>query len=209
MHRYLSAAFSSRSGSGRKGLVRAAAIAALLTFVSSGFAATPAPSKASLDGVYVFHFTSTKEVYWSASKVCHYATGNYTYTGGGQSVDTEVVTGEATFDGAGSVTFKFTQNRSFNAAASNATVEITCPSKAGGPANITSGQMVLDPATNGSFTGSYTVTTAGAATVTLPAGAGDLELSLAALNTAGLSTTFLINNPDGSDSYLVGIGVHK
>lgn len=183
--------------------------AALLLPGGVCLAATPAPSNASLEGVYVFHFTSTKEVYWSATKSCHYANITYTYTGGGQSVDNEVVIGEATFDGKGGVVINFTDNHKFNSAASDASVSITCPAKPGGSVNISNGQMILDPATTGRFTGSYTVTSTGLATITLPASEGELGLSLAAFNSAGLSTTFLINNPDGSDSYLVGIGVHK
>lgn len=209
MNRCLSMAFPSVLRAIGNGRTRPVVTAAFLMLAGSCFAATPAPTNASLDGVYVFHFSSTKEVNWFKTVTCHYATGNYTFTGGGQSANTEVIAGEATFDGRGHVVINFTDNRKFNSAASNATVSITCPSKAGEPANINDGHMVYEPATTGQYSGSYAVTSTGSATITLPDGEGGLELSLAAFNSAGLSSTFLIDTPDGSDSYLIGIGVHK
>jgi hypothetical protein len=182
-------------------------IVALLAFPRSSFAATP--SNASLSGAYVFHFTSVKENYWYRNVSCHYANITYTYGGGGQSANTEAVVGDATFDGKGHVTINFTDNHHFNSAASNATVSITCPAKPGGSVNTNNGQMVLDPASSGTYTGTYDVKSDGSATITLANGDGGLGLNLAAFDSAGLSTTFLINNPDGTDGFLSGVGVHK
>ena len=182
-------------------------IAALLAFPHSSFAA--APSNASLSGTYVFHFTSVKENYWYRTVSCHYANVTYTYGGGGQSANAEVVVGEAIFDGKGHVTINFTDNHRFNQAASNASVSITCPAKPGGSVNTNNGQMVLEPVSSGTYTGTYEVKSDGSAAITLTDVDGGLGLNLAAFDSAGLSTTFLINNPDGADGFLTGVGVHK
>lgn len=184
-----------------------AAMAVLLPFAGRGFAASP--SNASLSGTYIFHFSNVKEVNWFATKSCHYANVTDTFSGGGQSVDEEVVTGEATFDGKGHVSFSFTDLHHFDQAASNATVSITCPAKPGEGANTNNGHMVYEPATSGTYTGTYSVKSNGSAAVTLAEVDGGLDLSLAAFNSAGLSTTFLIDTPDGTYGYDQGIGVHK
>ena len=192
-----------------KGLRTLLLVAAFAMLAGACFAATPAPTDASLDGAYVFHFSSVKEVNWFKSVTCHYPKASYTFTGGGQSADNEVITGEAIFDGKGHVTLNFTDNRKFDETESNASVSITCPAKAGEPANIDNGQMVLYPATSGSYKGTYTVKSDGSAAITLPDGEGGLGLNLAAFNSAGLSTTVLIDNADGTDGFLSGIAVHK
>ena len=184
-----------------------AAVAVLLPFAGRGFAAPP--SNASLSGTYVFHFSNVKEVGWYATKSCHYTNITDTYSGGGQSVDEEVVTGEATFDGKGHVSFSFTDLHHFDQAASNATVSITCPAKPGEGVSTNNGHMVYEPASSGTYTGTYAVKSDGSATVTLTEVDGGLELNLASINSAGLSTTFLIQNPDGNYGYDLGIGVHK
>ena len=191
----------------RGGLHLLIGVAALLPFASRGFAATP--SNASLSGTYVFHFSNVKEVNWYASKSCHYTNATYTYGGGGQSVDAEIITGEATFDGKGHVSINFTDSHHFNQAASNATVSITCPGKPGEGVNTNNGHMVYEPASTGTYTGTYAVKSDGSATITLTQVDGGLELNLTAFNSAGLSTTFLIDNPDGNYGYDQGIGVHK
>jgi len=181
------------------------AVAMLL--MRAGYAASP--SNASLNGTYVFHFTNVKEEGWYATKSCHYTNITYSYGGGGQSVDAEVITGEATFDGKGHVSISFTDIHRFDQAASNATVSITCPSKPGGSVNTNNGHMVYYPATSGKYTGSYAVKSDGSSTITLNGVDGGLDLNLASFDSAGLSTTFLINNPDGQYGYDLGIGVHK
>jgi hypothetical protein len=192
----------------------AARVLALPVFAAAatigGFAATPVPTNKSLDGVYVMHFTSTKEVYWSASKTCSFPKNiKETFTGQGQSTNTMVVVGNATFDGNGHVSISYTEYNQFNATASNDTVEITCPKTASNPANIDSGHMVQDGPSSATLTGTYEVKANGTATVTLPATGGGLELNLAGLSSTGLSSTFLIDNPDGEYGFLIGEGVLK
>jgi hypothetical protein len=183
--------------------------AAFAMLAGACFAATPAPTDASLDGAYVFHFSSVKEVYWSKSVTCHYPTATYTFGGGGQSVDNEIITGEATFDGKGHVSISFTDYHKFDESASNASVSVSCPAKAGAQPNIDNGQLVFEAPSSGTYTGTYAVNSKGSATITLSDGEGSLGLSLAAFNSAGLSTTVLIDNPDGADGFLSGIAVHK
>jgi hypothetical protein len=192
-----------------KGLRALILIAAFAMLAGACLAATPAPTKASLDGTYVFHFSTVKEVNWSNSVSCHYTNATYTYTGYGQSVDDEVITGEAIFDGKGGVVIHYTDNRKFDQAASDDTVSITCPSQPGGSVNTNNGHMVLYPTTSGTYTGTYSVSSDGSAAITLPAVDGGLTLNLSAFNSAGVSTTFLIDTPDGTDDFLSGIGVLK
>lgn len=202
--RYLSTNFRTSRPVVRAGL---GAATALLLLSGRGYAATP--TNASLNGAYVFHTSTVKEEYWNATKSCHYTNITYTYGGGGQSANTEIINGEATFDGKGHVSIDYTDIHRFNPAASNETVSITCPSKPGGSVNTNNGHLVDDSPASGSLTGTYVVNSDGSATITLADDQGELDLNLAAFNTAGLSTTFLIIIPDSPDANGTGIGVHK
>jgi hypothetical protein len=192
-----------------KGLRTLLLVAAFAMLAGACFAGTPAPTDASLDGTYVFHFSNVKEVNWYKTVTCSYPKAKYTFTGGGQSVDSEIIMGEATFDGKGHVSINFTDYHKFDESASNATVSIACPAKEGAPPNIDNGQLVFEAPSSGTYTGTYSVKSNGSAAITLPDGEGYLGLNLAAFNSAGLSTTVLIDNPDGTDGFLSGIAVHK
>ncbi|MGB6686359.1 MAG: hypothetical protein WBE76_00790 [Terracidiphilus sp.] len=182
-------------------------IIALLATPRSSFAATP--SNASLSGTYEFHMSEVKEVYWYRNVSCHYTNITYTYSGGGQSANTEIINGEATFDGKGHVSISASDIHHFNSAASDATVSITCPAKPGDQVITNNGHMVLDATTPGSLEGTYAVKADGSGTITLSDGDGGLDLNLSAFNSAGVSTTVLIINPDSSEAYGTGIAVLK
>src|SRR5579863_504364 len=120
----ISTGFKSTRALARNGARLLAVLAALLVLAGPCFAATPTPTAASLNGVYVFHIYTVKEAYWYKSKNCTYSTGTFTYAGGGQRAYGEIITGEATFNGKGGVTFNATQMNKFNSTASDNTVII-------------------------------------------------------------------------------------
>jgi hypothetical protein len=205
--------FASRPAVLRGGLSLLAAMAVLLPFAGRGFAATPAPTNASLSGAYVFHITNVKEAYWYKSKSCTYSIGTFEYAGGGQAANTEIINGEATFDGKGHVTITADDLNRFNSTASSNTVIIPpCPSKPGAPLNINNGHMVDESMSLGTIDATYAVESNGSGTITLPDGQGTLSLNLAAFNSAGVSMTVLMINPNGdaNDPNLgTGIAIHK
>ncbi len=168
------------------------------------------PNEASLSGTYVFHILTVKEVYWYNTKVCHYATGDYTYGGGGQAADGYVINGEATFNGKGDVSIKAVTLNKFNPTASNNTVTFgVCPAKIGEPMSITDGSMVTENEPAITVAATYTVNSDGSGTITLPDGQGSLSMNLSAFNSSGISTTVLLLNPNNSTSVGEGIGIHE
>jgi hypothetical protein len=182
-------------------------IAAAATLVNCGiaFGATPAPTVASLNGPYVFHFSVIKEAQWSTTKNCTYKGDTNTYWAGDQSAYTEMAYGTATFDGKGHVTLVMTDNHKLNQAASNATATITCKSTGG--ANTIGGNMVYEAPVTSTVTAAYTVSASGTGAITLPDDQGTLDLDLTLFTSSGLSTTLLMRSMDNNIG--TGIAVHK
>ena len=180
-------------------------IAAAAILVMCGVAFAAPPSASSLNGPYVFHFSTPKEAQWSRTKACTYKGVTNTYWAGDQSAYTELTYGTATFDGKGHVALVYTDAHKLNQAATNATATITCLSTGG--ANTTGGNMVYEAPSAGSMTATYSVSANGIGTITLPDNQGTLELDLTLFNAAGLSTTVLMRSMDNNIG--TGIGVHK
>src|SRR5579863_1548736 len=98
----------------------------------------------------------------------------------------------------------------FNSTASDNTVIIpACPVKAGAQLNINNGSMVLENEGPMTIQATYVVKSDGSGTITIPGGQGDLQLSLAAFTSTGLSTTVLMLNPDNATDTGTGIAIHK
>ena len=186
--------------------------AAMLMFAGGSFAATP--SLASLNGTYVFHVTSTKEAFWSASKACTNGTSKYTAYSNNWSAYTQLVYGVVTFDGKGHVTSAtFTQENKVNQAASDATIVITCTSNGGWSSN--GGNIVYDAPAAGTATGTYAVEAAGTdepegyIAMTLDSTQGDItfDLDLAGIGTNGVATMVLMRSVQTTSNKDLNTGI--
>jgi hypothetical protein len=189
-------------------------VAALLVLTSSAFAATP--SKASLNGSYVFNVATAQGASWSATKSCKNGANTYTAFADSNSAYTEIVYGTVTFSGTGSASVAFTYENVFDQSASNATIVITCLS--GGKFKSTAGQIMYFPSQTGTASGTYTVESNGTAVleVNVPQKTGGTEkvtmnLDLAGFTPTGVATSALIRLNDNSNGNNPGTGtaIHK
>ncbi|MFZ1130032.1 MAG: hypothetical protein WBV31_14600 [Terriglobales bacterium] len=166
------------------------AICIVLVSASPGFAATVGNS--SLKGTYSFQLGGPHMDWWSASITCYDPHGNpYTVSGGGSDVSSESIVGTITFDGKGNLTGAYTKYGSFDQAASNATILLSCSPGVGN-----SGYAVYDPPSTGTFKGTYSVQSNGTGALTLALSSGEsvgfvLELGgTAAVRTSVFLTEF-------------------
>ena len=180
-------------------------IAALTIAVMCGVAFGETPSNASLKGTYSFNFSVSKEAYWSKSKTCTHNNVTNTYWVNAQTTYTELNYGTATFDGAGHVTLNMNDAHQFDQAASDASISITCA--AGGGVNSNSGQLVYSPLSTSKISGTYSVSSNGSGSITLPDGGGSVEINVGAVGSNGISTTFLMRSPPSDDNLGTGMAV--
>jgi hypothetical protein len=188
--------------------IPAVATAALLLALPAACAAAT-PSKASLNGTYVFQHTLTHQIGWSKSITCHYGSVAKTFTGGGSIVDTEIDYGTLTFNGAGALTLVQTSVHEFNQDESDATVSIACPATVNGQPTVNNGHAVFDQPQPQTVPAAYTVESTGMGTISVQ-GQEAAILLLSAFNTAGVSTTVLFyDNPATNNDLGTGIGILK
>jgi hypothetical protein len=124
-------------------ITKALAVCTLL--VGSCFAGTS--TNASVKGVYVFQFNTSKFEGWNASITC--GTNKHTVTSGATTVAFQTVQGTMTLDGKGNITSgSFTQYGNFDQALSNATAVPSCT-----PGKSSNGNAVYDPPVVSTITG--------------------------------------------------------
>jgi len=171
------------------------AICILLVAVSASFAAPI--SNASLKGTYAFQMNNSQFNGWWASINCPQPNGgSFTVNAGGNDVSSKAIIGTITFDGKGNVKGTYTEYGDFDQATSNATAVPSCT----GPSN--NGYAVYDPSTSGTFTGTYSIQSAGLGAMILnPTGGGgnppNMILELA--GTGAVRTTVLLTEYNDSD----------
>lgn len=145
----------------------------LLISASASFAGTI--GNGSLKGNYSFQLANAHYDSWYAQITCYDQQGNpYTVSGGGSSVDNQTVLGVVTFNAKGGVTGTYTQYGQFDQNELNATVQLSCT-----PGQGNNGYAVYDPASTGTFTGTYSVQ---------PNGTGGMVLNLS----SGETVSFVI-----------------
>jgi hypothetical protein len=170
-------------------------ICILLVTVSASFAAPI--GNASLKGTYSFQMNNPQFDGWWASINCPQQNGGtYTVNAGGNDVSSNAIVGTMTFDGKGNVKGMYAEYGDFDQAASNATVVPSCT----GASN--NGYAVYDPATSGTFTGTYSIQPTGLGAMILnPTGGGsnppNIILQLA--GTAAVRTTILLTEYNESN----------
>jgi hypothetical protein len=165
-------------------------------------------SNASLHGKYSFQLSHPSNANWSKTVPCP-TNASITATGGSFLITTVVGSGVMTFNGAGSFSATFTEIGHINQSASNNTVKITFNSSCQ-VVSVNNGSIVYQSATAQTGTGTYAVQSNGTGAITLVGSSKGLILRLAGSNSAGLSSTALLNSPaTGPDPIQTGIAVHQ
>jgi hypothetical protein len=170
------------------------AVAILLGLLLPCAAFAVTPSKASLKGAYAFQMTTVQQVSWwkTVSATCF--GHKYTVTLGDSTVDTVLMAGTATFNGAGGFSANFTEYGDFNEAASANTVSIACTSNPNQPYTTNSGHAIFYSPSTLAFTGTYTVASTGIGSMSVldPNGTVVIDMSLGQFNSAGVSGVVLL-----------------
>jgi hypothetical protein len=173
--------------------VKKLVLAVCVLFVSVATSFAVAPSNASLKGKYSFQLASAHMDGWYASITCYDPQGNpYTVSAGGNNVSNESILGAITFDGKGNLTGTYTQYGKFDQAASNATAAPSCTPGAGN-----NGYAVYDPASAGTFTGTYSIQPTALGSMVLMISGGDtVNFVLELGGTAAVRTSVFMTEYD-------------
>lgn len=181
-------------------------IVVLACLLISGVSLALTYSNASLNGKYAVQFATPNSVTWSKTFVCP-TNSNVSYTPKGSITTMSGVLGVGSFDGAGHFTFTGTANGRVNVGASANTMSVTWNS-ACQVTSVNNGHVVYMAASSATGTGTYSVKSTGAGTLTIES--NSLVFQLAAADSAGISTTVLLTSVQtNGNSIGTGIAVHE
>lgn len=186
-----------------------ALIISTLAMAATAFAQTY--SNANLNGSYSWQFANPSSDGWSKTVACP-TNSSITATGGGSQTLMSGLQGVIIFDGNGNVSsLSVTQFGKINQTASNNTVKITFNSSC--QATINNGQIIYEPQTMVTGTGTYSVQSNGTGTMALTPSTGkpgSFVFQLAGTDGAGLSSTALLSSAMvNGKSIGTGIAVHQ
>lgn len=184
-------------------------ILAVACLIISGVSAAQTFSNASLNGKYAIQFVTPDYVTWFKTFSCP-TNSTVTYTAMGSTTTMNGVLGVGSFDGAGHFAATVTNFGKVDPSGSANTLSVTWNS-ACRVTSVNNGHVVYIATSTGTASGTYSVKSTGAGTLTLTGQNGPpLAFQLAALDSAGISTTVLVTTTQTNGKSIgAGIAVHE